>query len=385
MIARIGAAIIAPRRALVTADGPAGAGRGPGDLGVVLLLVFVARELELAVRAGWLMIAGEVGGGASTLLSRVGGALQLPLIALLGGAAVVFVAAGRRRRLGADSDLACVAMIPAAALAAVLVLIEAVLGSWPAARQVALVGAALWYGAMIVLAVAVARSRGVGQGAGAGKGAGAGEKRLRRGGGMDAARKVASASSLPPRAGRGSGWGAGLAVFAVIAATTAIQATHVAKRWDQLRPRTTGDPAPVFALPAIEDGGVLGASLDLADLRGEVVIVDFWATWCGPCRATMPRLDAIARRHEGAGLRLLSVNIEGRGVAAKARAMADRLAPSGTLLWDDSGAADAYGVTVIPHLALIDRQGIIRWVHRGTLGNRGASDLEDEIRALLAR
>jgi hypothetical protein len=65
--------------------------------------------------------------------------------------------------------------------------------------------------------------------------------------------------------------------------------------------------------------------------------------------------------------------------------MADRLAPSGTLLWDEGGAADAYGVTVIPHLALIDRRGIIRWVHRGTLGNRGAADLEEEIRDLLAR
>jgi thiol-disulfide isomerase/thioredoxin len=376
MIARIGAAIIAPRRALVTADGPAGAGRGPGDLGVVLLLVFVARELELAVRAGWLMVAGEVGGGASTLLSRLGGALQLPLIALLGGAAVVFVAAGRRRRLGADSDLACVAMIPAAAVAAVLVLIEAVLGSWPAARQAAMAGAALWYGGMLVLAVAVARARGAGQGAGAGAGASADRQN---------SAAAAKASSLPPRAGGGSGWGAGLAVFAVIAAATAIQATHVAKRWDQLRPRTTGDPAPVFALPPIENGGELAAPVALADLRGDVVIIDFWATWCGPCRATMPRLDAIARRHEGAGLRLLSVNIEGRGVAAKARAMADRLAPSGTLLWDDSGAADAYGVTVIPHLALIDRRGIIRWVHRGTLGNRGAADLEEEIRDLLAR
>ena len=71
-------------------------------------------------------------------------------------------------------------------------------------------------------------------------------------------------------------------------------------------------PAPDFALPA-RDGG----ELRLSELRGQVVMINFWATWCGPCRQEMPHLQALYERYNSLGFTLLGVNVEDNPNGAK--------------------------------------------------------------------
>ena len=176
---------------------------------------------------------------------------------------------------------------------------------------------------------------------------------------------------------------AGLGLVSIIAVLLVAGAIAVAQNWDQMRPRVSGDPAPEFSLRTVEEGGRLGPSVTLASLRGKVVIIDFWATWCAPCRATMPRLEELAANFANRGVELVSINTEGAGKAKAARKMAERLSPSATLVLDNGRTADAYGVTTIPHLALVSPTGTISWVHRGGLGSRSKRELEREIERLL--
>jgi cytochrome c biogenesis protein CcmG, thiol:disulfide interchange protein DsbE len=70
-------------------------------------------------------------------------------------------------------------------------------------------------------------------------------------------------------------------------------------------PVEVGEPAPALIVPQLD-----GHVFDLAALRGKVVIVNFWATWCSPCRAEMPRLDAFYRHYHGRGLELLGLSVD---------------------------------------------------------------------------
>src|SRR5262249_32102294 len=108
---------------------------------------------------------------------------------------------------------------------------------------------------------------------------------------------------------------AGLGVGAVLAAAFLWNLVSVVRGCDRLRPVTEGDVAPEIALARI-DGG---PAATLSSLRGRVVIVDFWATWCMPCRKSMPALERLYRARRAAGLEIMSVNVEGPPAAGRAR------------------------------------------------------------------
>jgi thiol-disulfide isomerase/thioredoxin len=132
---------------------------------------------------------------------------------------------------------------------------------------------------------------------------------------------------------------------------------------------------------AIEAGERAPAARFLADERGNVVYVDFWASWCVPCRQSMPVLDALFRKHGSAGLSVVGVN---KDVSEEdAKRFLQKVRVSFRLVPDDGdAAAKAFGVKAMPSGYLIDRKGTVRYVHRGFTSETPAA-LEAQIVKLL--
>ena len=121
----------------------------------------------------------------------------------------------------------------------------------------------------------------------------------------------------------------------------------------------TGSEAPDFVLKSLS-----GENLRLSEYRGEVVMLSFWATWCGDCRAQLEELGAMYTRYQEAGVELLAVSLD------QDRRQADELAVglgvSYPVLHDEGGAVGRlYDVNKMPVMVLIDRGGIVRDVFEG--------------------
>jgi peroxiredoxin len=137
-----------------------------------------------------------------------------------------------------------------------------------------------------------------------------------------------------------------------------------------------GQPAPDFALKSAS-----GENLRLSEYRGEVVMINFWATWCGPCRQEMPLLDELYDRYQRVGFQLLGVNIDDD--SSKAMNMAAELGVSFPVLFDaDKSVSREYAVQTMPVTILVDRNGTVRHVHQGYKPGYEEKYLT-EIRALL--
>lgn len=120
-------------------------------------------------------------------------------------------------------------------------------------------------------------------------------------------------------------------------------------------------PAPAFTLPTA-DGGTLA----LEDLRGQVVLLNFWATWCEPCRAEIAELDALAQEFGPQGFRVVGINV-GES-PERVRQFAAELQVGFPLLLDPDGQVyPAYGVMGLPTSYLVDAEGLIRDVHLGVV------------------
>ena len=141
-------------------------------------------------------------------------------------------------------------------------------------------------------------------------------------------------------------------------------------------PGLAGQEAPDFALKS-----ATGANLRLSEHRGNVVMINFWATWCGPCRQEMPLLDDLYVRYERAGFSLLGVNIDDD--SSRAMEMAEELGVSFPVLFDErKEVSKLYQVEAMPVTVLVDREGTIRHVHLGYQPGYEEKYLT-EIRALL--
>lgn len=118
-------------------------------------------------------------------------------------------------------------------------------------------------------------------------------------------------------------------------------------------------PEPVPAPPvAFED--LSGRPLTLRELRGNVIFVNFWATWCGPCRTEMPTLENLYRTYRGRGFVVVGVNF--KESARDARALAQNLRLSFPVVLDPDGAAsEAFRVRGLPVSFLLDREGRVLW------------------------
>jgi thiol-disulfide isomerase/thioredoxin len=123
---------------------------------------------------------------------------------------------------------------------------------------------------------------------------------------------------------------------------------------------TPAASAPPLAGQYLDKPGRLASQ----DLKGKVVYVDFWASWCGPCRASFPVLDKLYGRHKDKGFVVVGINQDDR--PEDARLFLSRIPASFPLLADpEHRLAEAFEVKGMPSAVLIDRLGIVRHVHRG--------------------
>ena len=134
--------------------------------------------------------------------------------------------------------------------------------------------------------------------------------------------------------------------------------------------------APDFTLRAAD-----GRNVRLDELRGQVVLVNFWATWCGPCREEMPRLDTLYQKYRKSGFVLLGVNVDDDPKTALAT-MAKLNVSFPVLLDTDKKVSKLYDLNTMPSTIVIDRDGKMRFLHRGYRAGT-ESDYEQQIRGLL--
>lgn len=121
-----------------------------------------------------------------------------------------------------------------------------------------------------------------------------------------------------------------------------------------------GDPAPSSPLPKLEGGG----SGSLAEYKGRWVLVNIWASWCGPCKQEAPTLERFQHQHGGPGFTVLG--IDSRDLSQDGRAFVRRYGLSYPQLRDgDGGAAHEYGTTGVPENFLINPAGKVKLLVRG--------------------
>jgi peroxiredoxin len=139
---------------------------------------------------------------------------------------------------------------------------------------------------------------------------------------------------------------------------------------------STGGPAPPFSLSARS-----GGTLSLAQFKGQVVMLNFWASWCGPCRTEMPLLENIYKKYSKMGFTLIGVNVEPDPKAAED--WLKQTPVSFPVIYDkDSAVSKSYDVAGMPSTVIIDRKGNIRMLHRGYKPG-DENEYLDSIRALV--
>jgi thiol-disulfide isomerase/thioredoxin len=162
-------------------------------------------------------------------------------------------------------------------------------------------------------------------------------------------------------------------VLAMVLALVSVPAAAA----ESLKPWTGGET------PALELADPDGAVRKLADYRGKVVLVNFWATWCAPCRAEMPSMERLRSALKGQPFEILAVNV---GESPRlAREFAEKLPVSFTILMDrDTRVAKAWRARVLPASYVVDAEGKIRYSHFGDL-DWSSAPVRSQIEALIPR
>jgi thiol-disulfide isomerase/thioredoxin len=116
-------------------------------------------------------------------------------------------------------------------------------------------------------------------------------------------------------------------------------------------------------------------------LRGQVVMINFWASWCGPCRQEFPALDEMYRKYKPMGFTMVGINVETEKTDAE-RFLGMRPVSFPILFDPDNSVSGSYGVSAMPTTVLVDRQGRLRWQHRAYQPGDEARYIE-QIRAMV--
>jgi cytochrome c biogenesis protein CcmG/thiol:disulfide interchange protein DsbE len=157
-----------------------------------------------------------------------------------------------------------------------------------------------------------------------------------------------------------------IAVLAVLAILGLLVYGLVSKGSSGVAP---GDPAPSSPLSRLQGGG----DESLVDYRGRWVLVNFWASWCIPCKQEAPALEAFQRRHGGPTFTV--VGVDSRDLTGDGREFVRRYGLSYPQLRDgDGGAAHDFGTTGVPENFLVDPAGKVRWLLRGPVNEEYLRD-----------
>ena len=150
-------------------------------------------------------------------------------------------------------------------------------------------------------------------------------------------------------------------VLSILVLTFAAERTtrHIITHWDSVRPVMIGDKLPPFSLSELH-----GARIDSTGIEGKITILDFWATWCSPCVASMPYLADLYNDYQPKGLMFVSVNTEPDNTDAVRQFHSQNKLPFPVYV--DTGALqNRLKVTSLPTLIIIDEKGIVQHIHIG--------------------
>jgi thiol-disulfide isomerase/thioredoxin len=328
---RIGLMLLAPRVGL---RGVMARKRGAvRDAFYLVFVCLVAFRLPDLVRAVLSFSRISLSGGLTQTMGVVGAELRTAAFVTLVAALVIAVFAGRGRRdpsLALELGAAC--YVPYFCIWSPLRLLdmEAFLGYVPVVvSQVVRVVAWVWVAGLVVLSLLL----------------------LRRG-------DESTDSPVPSRSRI-----AGLSLLVVPALAFVLGTVWSARHYELLRPLGRSDPAPDFTLARVD--GEPG-NVKLADLRGRVVLLDFWATWCPPCLAMLPMLHELYREWQPRGAEFIGIDSDGPMTSRDGlRAfLASRPFPY-PVVSDDKEVGGRYGVFSIPHIVVIGRDGRIARVFVG--------------------
>lgn len=142
-----------------------------------------------------------------------------------------------------------------------------------------------------------------------------------------------------------------------------------------------GDPAPNFTVKPVAG---TRTAFSLSALRGRVVIVDFWGTYCGPCKRSFPKLEDLNAKYSARGLHIVGISEDEPDDKDKIAAFASTYGAKFTIAWDeDKSIARRYKPETMPSTFLVDRRGVVRYAH---VGYRDGDDreIEKEVMDLLA-
>jgi len=139
--------------------------------------------------------------------------------------------------------------------------------------------------------------------------------------------------------------------------------------------------APGAVAPPFQLHSSASTDVSLADLKGQVVLINFWASWCGPCRQEMPVLEQLYKKYKAAGFTLIGVNVEPK--SGDAEGFLKSTPVSFPILFDtDSKVSKLYEVSGMPSTVILDRSGKVRYIHHGYKPGE-ESEYLDQIRTLV--
>ena len=118
-------------------------------------------------------------------------------------------------------------------------------------------------------------------------------------------------------------------------------------------------PAPDFTLKSLD-----GTNMKLSEMAGNVVLINFWASWCGPCREEMPLLNALHNKYQPLGFTVLGINVEEQVDSARGF-LRDFPVDFPVLLDNRNQVSQLYEVVAMPTTVVVDRDGKLRYLHRG--------------------